>query len=474
MKILLVASAGLLAALCLAPAAPALEEPKPEAPPAGEGAPKAEDPPPAPEKPAPEKPAEEKPAPEKPAAEKPPERKVPKEPSRPVAERIHGSLKALFTGSGAARMAAQSALEGAVAEWAAEAKDDPLKATEWWRTALAGTFNAGARKAGISEVRIPLEGKEARFWVSVPKSYNPKNLHPLLLVILDREEDPKRWLGGTYGDLLKDWLVVAVSTDSKAAGIDIPREPWLAALGLRHAIEEYRVDLDRVVLDAGPGSANLAANLGAEWAVHFSGVVLRGPSLVSPLATNLLLCGTLAAMPDNPNPAQKGALEALQKSVPGAAVIPATAHAEVQKWIAALPPRRITNPGTLSFSWKTRPQGGEPWAYWFWVFRAADAKKDRFVDLTFTRTDRGGSVAITGDNLAEGILLLNDDLLDLDREVAVTVNGTEVWKGVPRRQVRTALYWIGQSGERTLFAPTEIRFTVPTAAAAAPKPAGGG
>lgn len=96
------------------------------------------------------------------------------------------------------------------------------------------------------------------------------------------------------------------------------------------------------------------------------------------------------------------------------------------------------------------------------------------MDLTFTRTDRGGSVAITGDNLAEGILLLNDDLLDLDREVAVTVNGTEVWKGVPRRQVRTALYWIGQSGERTLFAPTEIRFTVPTAAAAAPKPAGGG
>jgi hypothetical protein len=42
------------------------------------------------------------------------------------------------------------------------------------------------------------------------------------------------------------------------------------------------------------------------------------------------------------------------------------------------------------------------------------------------------------------------------------VNGREVWKGKPERQVRTALYWIGQTGERTLFVPAEVRFTVPT------------
>ena len=406
------------------------------------------------------------PAPAKPAA---PARKPVKEPSKQVAEKISESLKAILTGSGAARVAAGDALEGAVAEWAVDAKDDPLKSTAWWRGALAGTMNTASHRAGLAEVKIPLDGREAKLWVSTPKSYSPKNLHPMVLVILDKGDDAKRFLQAAYGDLQREWIVVGISMDPKVAGFDLAREPWLAALGLRHAIEDFRVDLDRVVLDAGTDGANLAMNLGSEWAVHFSGVILRAPTLLSPLSSNLALCGTAAVMPDTPTPAQKLNLEAMQKALPGLVVIPASTPAEVQKWLGALPPRRISDPSTLTFSWKTRPQGGEPWAYWFWVFRAADAKKERLVDLTFLRTEAGGVVEIKGDNLAEGRLLLNDDLLYLDKEVVVRVNGTEVWKGIPQRRISTALYWIGQSGERTLFAPAEIRFTVPAQAAAAPK-----
>lgn len=403
------------------------------------------------------------------AAAPAPARKVPKDPSGKVGDRILDALRALLEGSGAARVAAQATLESAVADWAAEAKDDPLKAVKWWKGALASTLTTGSKRSGIGEVKVAYaEGREARLWVSVPKSYSPKNLHPLLLVILDRDEDPKRALPAHYGDLLKDWIVVAIPADPRQAGFDVTKEWWLAGLGLRHAIDEYRVDRDRVVLDAGPGSSNTAAFLGAEWAVHFAGCVLRGPTEASPLASNLSLCRTLAVLPEAATPPQKDALEKIRAAAPETTVLAeGGAGAEaVQAWIQETPPRRITGPDLATYSWKTRPQGGEPWAYWLWVFKAADARRDRYVTLTVTRDAAGGILDIAGDNLAEGILLLNDDHFDLDRDLQVRVNGREVWKGRAQRRVHTMLYWIGQTGERTLFVPAEVRFTVPADAVA--------
>ncbi len=418
---------------------------------------------------APPAPAPPAPAPAPAAAAK----KALKEPSRQVADRIQESLKALFSGSGATRLSAQAALDAALGEWAADAKEDPLRAVKWWRTALQGTLSTAAPRTGLEERKVPYtEGKEARIWVSVPKGYSAKNTYPLVLAILDRDEDPRRAVPAAYGDLLKEFLVVAVSSNPKQAGFDLVKEPWLLAVGLRHAVETYRVDRDRIVLDGGPESANLVLSLGAEWAIHFAGCVLRGPTESTPLATNLSLCATLAVPAEPSTEPQRKVLAELKVAVPEmTAVADAKAAAEaVQKWIAAVPPRRIANPETASFTWKTRPQGGEPWAYWFWVFRAADAKKDRLVTLTIRRDAGGGTVDITGDNLAEGILLLNDDLLDLDRPVAVRFNAKEVWKGTPARKIQTALYWIGQTGERTLFTPVEVRFTVPGGAPALPPP----
>ena len=160
----------------------------------------------------------------------------------------------------------------------------------------------------------------------------------------------------------------------------------------------------------------------------------------------------------------------VKAACPSAEIVDAKQGAEpVWKWIAAVPARRITNAEEASFTWRTRPQGGEPWAYWLWVFKAADPKKDRLVSITLARDPAAGTVDITSDNLAEGILLLNDDFLDLDREIAVKVNGREVWKGKPQREIRNAVYWIGQTGERTLFVPAQVRFTVPADAQSPPK-----
>ncbi len=400
-------------------------------------------------------------------------KKAPKDPPRTVAVRIEDSLKSVFSGSAAARLAARASLEASVEEWAADAKDDPLRAAKWWRSALAGTLPSANRRSGLTEEKYEyLENREARLWASVPKSYSPKSASPMLLVILDRGEDPKRVLPMLYGDLQKDWIVVAVVADPKEAGIDVAKEPWLAGVGLKWAIENLRVDRDRVVLDATGATSNLALSLGAEWAVQFAGCVLRGPTASSPLLSNLALGGTLFVTPEAMTEPQRKVLDEVRTAVPAATVVAEgkTAAESVQKWIAGLPPRRIAAAETTTFSWKSRPQDGEPWGYWIWKIRAGEAKKERLVSATFTRDPVAGTVDIASDNLAEGILLLNDDLLDLDRPVAVRVNGREVWTGKAERRLKTALYWIGQTGERTLWAPAEIRFTVPSDAQAPPAP----
>jgi hypothetical protein len=402
-------------------------------------------------------------------------KKAPKDPGRAVATRIEESLRNLFAGGDASRESVRRALDTAVAEWSVDAKEDPLRSVKWWRTALAAALPSNTKKSGIFEEKVPhLEGREARLWVSLPKSYGPKATSPLVLCVLDPGDDPKRVLPAVYGDLLKEWIVIAVIADAKASGLDIAKEPWLTALGLRWAVENLRVDRDRVVLDAAPGQANLALNLGAEWAVHFAGVVLRGPSVTTNLAPNLALCGTAVVSAENGTDAQKKAADAIKAAAPSAASVPAgkEAQAAIQKWISELPPRRIST-GDAPAPWRARPQGGETWGYWLWVFRPAEAKKDRLVSVEMKRDAATGVVDLVADNLAEGCLLLNDDLLDLDREITVRVNGTQVWKGKPERSLKTAIYWIEQTGERTLFAPAEVRFTVP-ADARAPKKAAGG
>ena len=399
-----------------------------------------------------------------------------KDPSRSVAGRIEEALRGTFSASAAGRLSARAALDAAVADWAAEAKDDPLRSVKHWRALLAATLPAGTRKTGIYPEKVTwIEGRDATLWVSIPKGYGPKTLSPMILALLDKGEEPKKILPALYGDLLKEWVVVAISADAKEAGIDIVKEPWLAALGLRWAAENLRVDRDRVVLDGTGGVSNLALSQGSEWAVQFAGTILRAPSSSTPLVTNLALGSVIHLAAEPSTDAQKKVAKEVQEGVPGAVM----GHAgkgdaeSVQKWLAAVPPRRIaTAAGT--FAWKSHPQGGEPWAYWLWVFRAADSRKERLVDVKMTRDAAGSTVDLQCDNLAEGILLLNDDILPLDRDVAIRVNGKEVWKGKPERQVRTALYWIGQTGERTLFVPAEIRFTVPADAQGPKKDGAGG
>jgi hypothetical protein len=168
------------------------------------------------------------------------------------------------------------------------------------------------------------------------------------------------------------------------------------------------VDRDRVVLDSTGSSTNLSLSLGAEWAVPFAGCVLRAPTVTSPLVSNLALGSVILLAPEPATDGQKKVLEDVRAAVPAVVTAPAgKGDAEaVQKWLATVTPRRITTAAGGSFAWKARSQGGEPWAYWLWVFRAADARKERLVDVRLTRattSPRGSCSSTTRSSASTGI-----------------------------------------------------------------------
>ncbi len=415
-------------------------------------------------------------APEAPASKAPP-----KDPAGPISKKIDESLATLFTGSLAARNQARATLASAMGEWREAAKDDPLRAVAWWRGALERTLPAAnPKRTGVFEEKIPyVEGREALLWVSLPKNYSAKNTYPLLLTLVEKGADPRRQWSGHYGDVLKEFVIVGIPLDSKAAGYDAVREPWHVGLGLKYAVETFRIDRDRVFLDGPAEASGTVAALGAEWAVHFAGVILRGPRALSPLARNLALPAVLVLEGASPPAGAEAVKAKILEFAPSATVVALSGPAdgedtagEVLKWIRSVPRRALPAAGD-GFTWMANASGGEMWCYWLWVFRAVEAKPGKFVTVSLAWDRARNRARIISENLGEGILLLNDLALDLDREIAVDVNGREVWKGMATRGLDTAVYWVGQTGERPLFAPAEIRFTVPRDAQSPPAPGEG-
>lgn len=401
-------------------------------------------------------------------------RAAPKDPPGALASKLDKALQAYFGGTTAGRTLALANLKATVVEWQEAAKDDPLRASDWWRGALARTLPSGnARRTGVFEEKVPYLGnREATLHIALPKTYSGKTAWPVLIRIMDKAEDARRALPAIYGDLLKEFIVVGISEDAKAAGFDVVKEPWHTGLALKFAIENYHVDRDRVFLDGAARLSSTVQTLGSEWAVHFAGCILREPAAVAPLASNLSLGSTLLVT----SKADGEAVTGLKTLLPAATVLAVegaggTAEAgaaEVQKWLRAAAPRTISRADSEGFSWSAAAEGGEVWAYWLWMFRATPGKADRAVKLSLRWDGETNTVHLTAENLAEAILLLDDRFLDLDREVSVKVNGREAWKGLPERSLATALFWISQTGERTLFAPAEVRITVPRDALAPP------
>ena len=371
-----------------------------------------------------------------------------------------------------ARAKATGELETALRDWTAANKAaggtrglDPLRKTQWWRAALAAVPVQEAAKTGIQKQVMVITEKPLEFNIvtSVPNAYRPGKgiVYPLIVTVIDKEADPKKVLPAAYGDLLQSHIIVALSEDQvKGAHNFFFAMAWAALTHL--------VDRDRVVIDGIGRGAKWIDDAAPELALQLQGAVFRSPAKTSAVVANLshIPCWAFQRMPATD--ATVAAVEGIRKASakPEVRDIPGepddAALKAVQAWIAALPKRTIGDQ-TRPFSFTSaRLRGLGQWAYWIALTEAAEEGP---VSITMDRKPAENAIDITARNLGAATLLLNDEILDLDRPVKVRVNGIVVAETVPTRSLRTTFaYDTGLAkdllGARDYFITAELPFEV--------------
>lgn len=403
----------------------------------------------------------------------------PADPTVKVAKDIEAGLRLFFDSeptfapdpAGALRLkgdrgTAASKIQAGVIAWNAAlgGKASCLRRMDWWKAKLFDTITQQNRQGGkVEKLEIPFEQGKFPIVLSVPSKYRGKStdLWPVLLTVLDKGGDPKRILQDLYGDLLNTHIIVAAQENT------VPRALVLLRAPLPWIFHNFRADRERVVLDGVGKGARFVDELAAECAVYFNGAVFRSSKTLSPLARNLALFPCAAVVPASPEAAVVATVTGLRANCPGLREFAPEQARELQQWIAALPPRRISDQG-YEYTWTDRSEGNrQKWGYWVFVVRTVDSGKDQPVVVTVRRDPARNLLDLECTNLDQGVALLNDEVFDLDQPVTIRVNGIVAHREEkPVRNVLNSFDWKdGVLGNplmsKSYFITCMIPFTVP-------------
>jgi hypothetical protein len=356
-----------------------------------------------------------------------------------------------------------------IQDWNASiAPGNCLRMVAWWKARLEETQPSENHGTGIHP-KEDFTTRTGKFplAVSLPASYRGKGteVYPLILTVIDKEADPRKVLTAVYGKLLDTHIVVAGFESSIKA-------PQKLLDGLLYAYYSFRIDRDRVLIDGIGKGARFVEELAVSdtSALQWNGAVFRSPAMTSPLAGNLGLFPCAVLEPPSPTGPVATAILTI-KTQTKTEVVPAPTPADegalqkVRDWITALPPRKVAdqkNPYTMWF----RSSRGNTWGFWFVFNQAVEGPPDQpTVRMKISRDPKHNRVDLECVNLAAGTLLLNDEVLDLDKAVVVRVNGIVVAREIPLRNAMLTFDAIGgwattSWGPRDYFITAQIPFVV--------------
>jgi hypothetical protein len=401
--------------------------------------------------PSPPSPPVAKPTPPRPAFTIPGE--PPAEIARAMEPLVIGAFRPGGTDADAvvAREEAFVALKAQVDRWAASSPRHPLASATWWRAALRRAHPTGDdERRGLVGAGIPWLGRAFAVLFSVPEGPGP---FPAVVALVDgqpREEVAPRWgaLQGTH-------VIVVVPFDGP-----VKQDPQLAMLALTDAGKRWGVDRDRVVLDGvGPDSAAAVAALAGLESRRLAGAVLRAPVVPPGPPENLAMLPVLAALPPDAPETGPGSGEEIAKACPSATVLRGADDAAIQEWIESIPVRPAADPRRPAVWATVTGDAYRSWGPGFVVRRYRGVGAGRPVRVSIRRDRERNAVVLTTENVAEILLLLTDEDLDLDRQVSVVVNGDTVETRRVERSLETVRTWCSQ--EPGLFVAAEMIVRLP-------------
>jgi hypothetical protein len=313
------------------------------------------------------------------------------------------------------------------------------------------------RSIDLSKLKI---GRKYDYAVSVPGKYSGTDSAdpwPMIICLPGKDLNPaayieKHWKNEAVRD---EYVIVALSIDysditeteevlekdeetgkwvDKVVTKEIPftwsnrvalEKFWQAYLGL--LIREFKVDPNRVVLDGAGMGADGVLNIASGTTWRFAGIIVRGGT-VDPgnrQLSNLNYLPVLV-MPDDKAPAVS---EALSKILPDSLTTGTSGPdwtgaeegeaAEMHKWLAGAVRKRYPLPSTWTGVRGAHVEG-------YWCFVSGRFSEEAPFEVTISSDRKKNRVELTTTNVATMTLYLNDQLVDLDKEFTVTVNGKDL------------------------------------------------
>jgi hypothetical protein len=370
-----------------------------------------------------------------------------------------------------------------------DTKNVALKTPDFWVEAIQeGRFAGGKRptgklKATVSE-DIDISTRDAKPDDKPTKAkmcyragalVNPTKPCPLLITILPKEmdgkpTDPKAYLEATWvanDDVAKNWIVVAIAESPE---FPVTKDPAVVLRPFKEILDRFNTDANRWYLEGVGSECGPVQTAASQFLAHrLAGVILRGPT--APITSvNTALYPTVVV---HGKTAADGAavFAAYQKIDPAANaevvlddVNTLTAlNDQVIAWIAAHPKRVL--PPTYTFVTTITDTDGELWTGSLNIVSPGKRGQPTKITVKYIRDDPAtklpNTVDIQCENLGEFWLYMNDDLLDLDKEVAVFVNGTQLAKKVFDRDLRHMIDAADSVGEWGRVFPARFRGVVP-------------
>jgi hypothetical protein len=299
---------------------------------------------------------------------------------------------------------------------------------------------ADHRKARVAANTFNVVSERLRFTYSLPKDYKggkaltklPREEPRPLLVTLHEDADytgkeypgeevlERRWPKKTFGDLYDNWFILApVAARAMFTETDRSiRHPFYTEV-LRQMWRRYHIDFERVILDGTSDAAIIAASQ----PYVYAGLVLRGGEVEPDLVKNYASVPVYVVGDDK-----------LAKALTDAGH-PSVTQGDDAGLYAWMEKQRAVTP--KSFHW-TVTRTDHELAQWIQLFTLDWSAPRRVLDVQVVDTpEEPNTIRIDAEGVFEMVLLLNDRVVDLDRDVRLVVNGHETKAGKLERDFGT-------------------------------------
>jgi pimeloyl-ACP methyl ester carboxylesterase len=330
----------------------------------------------------------------------------------------------------------------------------------------------------------PKNKKENAYFMRRPKGYDPKESWPLVFTLTSRsglqaeEYLEKVWAGES--DFIKSTIFAApelpadhdLSTvvdirSERDVSAEAPKRTWFLR-NLGALLTTYRLDTDRVYLEAVGDATPFAMRIVSLFPDRFGGLILRDPQGIENLtAGNCLLVPILivgAKDGENVTKLSKMLEDAGHKKfkvLEGKGEAPyADTQAEVAEWLKTAKRDLFESEVQLMPAHDAFRRG-------YWVEIAAGSylnqvgPEDR--PMVKVSADREKNrIEVTARNIEQVRLYLNDAIVDLDKEITLVLNG-KIRQDKRTRSVRRLADWVLRRGDSRFLFVTMGVYDIPKA-----------